>query len=695
MKSIINKFGVSTILFRELSLHRALEKIAQTGFTKIDLAIIPPKFCPHYLPLETTSEDDKKIRELFEEYHLEPSTLNIVPGYFNRDNPEVVKKFIRRCVEIAGSLNASSITVPSGLKADKNDWLSQVKIVKTLITEEAKYAHDYGISFSLEAPHVGTLAETVEQAKTLFEIMDSELIKCTFDTSHVFRGENTSLVEGIESIGFNKINHIHLRDVIGEEITFTPGKGHCDFKEFFQKVNENEYSGDFIFELEYEDLSEKKKLSELHFAYKYCSLLYSREKIPYKLKFRSGRFIQLLERFLNNPKAEIRRHKNILGIARKVYPFILKFLPEVVYEGSWVKKYRFKRNISIRPRARSVKTHKTPQKNFKVGIIGCGWAGMEMHGPGYERLSNVQIIGAYDVNKKKSLEFSKRFDCEAYNSLNALIHKGSPDIVSICSREWAHYEATSYSLKNNVNVFCEKLMATRYQQAKKMVKLAEQNERVLGINYNYRYMPGIKKLKEIIDHKVLGELSFFNINVHALAYAHALDLLSFLGGKIASVSGSFINDDNERPFRETDWSLYDEDILYIPSIYASVTCEFESGYVGNINSSIYYNLEAFILSIEAVFKNGAVTINGINMFNAVGNLSYISKSRIRTIDMNYKKGVYSKGFEFSFFSSIEAFIESCSRGEKPDVPGEQGLFNIELEKAIAKSNREKTKVFIQ
>ena len=694
MKSINNKFGVSTILFRELSLARALEKISHAGFNKIDLAIIPPKFCPHYFPLATTKEDDKKIRELLEKYHLEVSTLNIVPGYFNQDNPEIVKRFIRRCVEIAVNFNASTITIPSGIKAKNSDWFSHVKMVKDPIIEEAKYACDYGIAFSIEAPHVGTLAETVEQAKTLFEIMDSELIKCTLDTSHVFRGEDTSLVEGIDSIGLDMINHFHLRDVIGEEIIFTPGKGHCDFKEFFQKINKSEYQGDFIFELEYEDLSENKKIRELHFAYKYCSLLYSKKVIPYKLRFISGRFYQCFERFLNNPKAEIRRHRNILGIARKVYPFFLKSLPDIVYEGRWLKKYRFRKNKSVRFRTKNVKPQQTSQEKLKVGIIGCGWAGMEMHGPGYARLNNVQIIGAYDIDTQKSFEFSKRFGGEAFDSLDTLIHKGKPDIVSICSREWAHYEATVYSLKNKVDVFCEKLMATRYQHAKEMVKLAEQYDRVLGINYNYRFMPGIKKLKEIIDHKVLGALSFFNINVHAFAYAHALDLLSFLGGKITSVSGSFVNDDNERLFRGTDWSLYDEDILYIPSIYASVACEFERGYVGNINSSIYYDLEAFILSIEAVFQNGAVTLNGINMFNAVGDLSYISKSKVRRIDMNHKKGIYSKGFEFSFFSSIEEFINSYSKGEKPDVPGEQGLFNIDLERAIAKSNSEKTKILI-
>jgi predicted dehydrogenase len=235
-------------------------------------------------------------------------------------------------------------------------------------------------------------------------------------------------------------------------------------------------------------------------------------------------------------------------------------------------------------------------------------------------------------------------------------------------------------------------MATRYSHAKEMVETANRYNRILAVNYNYRFMPGIRKIKEVIEQKAFGELSFFNINVHAMSYAHAIDLLSYLGGKIKTVSGTFRNDNSIRIFGNTDWSSYDTDILYVPSINASVTCEFENGAVGIINSSYYYNLNSFVLSIEAVFENGVITLNGINMFDTTGNLSFFCRQKIKKVDMNYKKGVYARGYEYTFFSSIESFIRNYIEGKKPETPGEQGLFNMEIEKAIFKSCTEKIKI---
>ena len=78
---------------------------------------------------------------------------------------------------------------------------------------------------------------------------------------HVLKKENNTLVEGVNSLGFDRINHIHLRDAIGNDISITPGKGHGDFKNFFKIVKEKKYKGYLVFELEYHDYSEKKKIA--------------------------------------------------------------------------------------------------------------------------------------------------------------------------------------------------------------------------------------------------------------------------------------------------------------------------------------------------------------------------------------------------------------------------------------------------
>ena len=60
--------------------------------------------------------------------------------------------------------------------------------------------------------------------------------------------------------------------------------------------------------------------------------------------------------------------------------------------------------------------------------------------------------------------------------------------------------------------------------------------------------------------------------------------------------------------------------------------------------------------------------------------------------MDHKKNAEGESFAHTFYRSIESFIRNYSLQKPVEIPGEQGLFNIELEKAIHRSNKENTKI---
>jgi len=682
----MNKFGVSSLLFRELSFENALSRIKDTGFTIIDFSIILPTFCAHYNPLKTTINNDRNIKDLLDSNVLQVSTINAFPGYYNNNEPSIVTTFLKRCIEIAKILGAHSVTIPSGFKVNPDQWLENAKIVKKHLVEVSKFANDNGIFISIETPHIKTLTETLKESLDFHELLNSDIIKCTFDTSHVYYGEIIKIDQGFFELK-DRVNHIHLRDAIDHDISITPGKGHIDFRMFFQEVQKQKYIGDFIYELEYHDYSDKKKFKELKFASEYIDLQFHNKPLPLKMRMIINPINLNLERFKDDPKEYIRKQEKLFFFLKKFKPIVTKFSPGFVYTGNWVKRFRFGNyNKVLNKKPGIIKLGNSSDHKIRIGIVGCGWAGRIMHGNGFQRLNNTVIIGGYDINVETATRFARQYNCKSFSSIEDLVKIGKPDLVSVCSRETAHYLAVKYLLENDIDVFCEKLMTTRYDHAKEIVNLAKEKSRVLAVNYNYRFIPGIQKIKEIVDYQALGKLCFFTINVSALSYAHALDLLSYLGGSISTICASYSNDNNIRQFKNTDWSLYDEDILYIPSIRTNVQVEFTKGGSGMINSSFYYDPRAFILSLEAVFENGAVTLNGINQFNILGKLSYISKHKIKVIDMNYKNKVYSKGYEYTFFNSIESFMKHYISDKKFETPGEQGLFNIYLEKMIFESN---------
>lgn len=677
------KFGISTISFKEKVIQEALPLLKKTGLSYVDLAIILPDFCPHYNPLITSTENDINLFALFNENDLKVSSLNVVPGYFNYGYVENTKKFLLRCFQIANKLETKIITIPSGVKKPVAEWEASVCKIKPYLNEMIRQARDFDIVLSVEAPHLGTLVETPEQAKRFFEILDEPDIKCTFDTSHVRRTEKHQLTEAAKLIGHHIINHIHLRDAFRETIKITPGKGTSDFRDFFQYLKSVEYGGYLIHELEFHGFSSKKILDELEFSINYCNRTYNNERIKglnYNPVYNS------FNRFLSNPKVELKNFPQTLNKLKKISGLIHRFIPEKVYEGKYIPKIRFNKSHIARFRRNSITIDNPDNRKIKVGIIGLGTVGLKWHAEGFYRLKNIDLIGGYDINEERNTLFSEKYNVGVCHDLQELIDR-RPNIVAICTREWDHYDIAKKLLENGIDIFCEKIFTSRIKQAEELVNIANNTNRSIGVNYNYRYMPGILKIKELIANKTLGRLSYFIINTNALSYAHALDLLTFFGGKIISVTGTLTEDYYKR-MKVFDWSLFDDDIQYIPSKATTVTVVFEDNCIGVINSSVDYELKKIVVSVEAAFEKAVVTLNGVNIFNSLGIITHSSDKKIKNLDLNIRKNVYTKEFGYTFYESIKDFVECYIKDKPLPTDGKQAMFNMQLEKIIAKSSIE-------
>lgn len=687
-------FGISSLLFREITLEKALEFLKTTGLNWLDLSVVP-NFCPHYNFEKTNQSDDNKLADLFKSYEFRVSSLNINPGYYNKDQSKDVDKVLIRAAQLANRLNTDIITIPSGVRNSSGEWLISVKNVSSHLNEISKTLFgDYGVSLSIETPHKNTLTETLDESVRFHEILNSQIIKCTLDTSHVAAQGIEDISNCFSKIGPERINHIHLRDARKTNISYTPGKGDIDYLSFFRKMKESNYKGKLIFELEYHDFSSKKKLQELQFAFNYISDIYTKNYIPLSNKIKTSKSYMFISELFYDPVYAIKQNEKIFQFLRKYKKNILSLFPEKVFEGKWVKRYRLNKNKLVVHKPGSVNVGNKSGKELRIGIIGLGYAGSKMHAAGYERLNNCRIVAGFDIDPKKREAFANRYKCNVYTSLEEMISKEKPDIVSICTREWLHYDAAIYCFENGVDVFCEKLMATKINDARNMVKTAKEYSRKFAVNYNYRFIPAIQKIKEIIEFKTFGKMAYFIINVHAFSYAHAIDLLSYLGGKIKAISASNNNDPNKRIFAGTDWDKYDKDIQYIPSTSINVLAEFSDGSTGIINSSIHFPLYSYIMSIEAVFEKSILNFSGMNMFDIKGNMSWYSKSPVKSLDMNYRKKMYTKGYEQSFYSSIESFIKNHIEDKNFETDGEQGMYNMMIEKYIHESSEGRKKIIL-
>lgn len=268
MQTLSERLGCSTITFRQQTLFEALDNIAAVGLRKVDIACIPG-FCPHIDPLKMSNQEVNELLDRLGKMGLVVSTLNVSAGGLNTDKKDFVFRFIQAAIDLATRLGCYAITIPTGSRvSNAHLWEENARASIQCIGELAKGANEKGIQLTLEAPHTGTLAENITETRRFFELLGDPRVACTFDTSHVARGNPIPVNQCITEIGA-KIGHVHLRDCIGENNHLTPGKGDIDFQGVLDELKRSGYTRDLILELEGED--SRLSMSELTFAIRYLN----------------------------------------------------------------------------------------------------------------------------------------------------------------------------------------------------------------------------------------------------------------------------------------------------------------------------------------------------------------------------------------------------------------------------------------
>jgi predicted dehydrogenase len=99
----------------------------------------------------------------------------------------------------------------------------------------------------------------------------------------------------------------------------------------------------------------------------------------------------------------------------------------------------------------------------------------------------------------------------AYPSVEAMIagEKARPDgieVVSIVTPNHVHYVQSAACLEAGLDVICDKPLTTTLPDAEKLVKLAAERKRLLGVTFNYTGYPMIRHAKQLIADGLIGKL---------------------------------------------------------------------------------------------------------------------------------------------------------------------------------------------
>jgi predicted dehydrogenase len=322
-------------------------------------------------------------------------------------------------------------------------------------------------------------------------------------------------------------------------------------------------------------------------------------------------------------------------------------------------------------------------KDMKAAIIGTG-AAARFHAQANSNCPHTQLVAVCGSQVDRANAFGKEFGVEAYTSIEEMLCKERPDVVTVATLEWEHEQPVLLSLEAGCHVLCEKIMAHSLAIGENMVAAARRTGRTLGVNYNYRSVPSHRMIKDELVGGGFGEPALFNADMHTYLWAHLIDLLRFFFGDPVEVTAAIVDDQARRPLATPHagraW-MYAADMIYHPSVAVSAAFRYRApDFIATLSGSALVPYSQCFWSFALFGTQSALTCNAATGDNLAGTpgMGTLAKRISALKPCSYPE---------SFGLSVMAFMEALHEGRPAPVTGEDGLAAMRLEAAVAESAR--------
>jgi len=143
---------------------------------------------------------------------------------------------------------------------------------------------------------------------------------------------------------------------------------------------------------------------------------------------------------------------------------------------------------------------------IRVGIIGLGRSGWELHAEPLSGFSDYQLVAVCDRSESRRASAAQTFGARPCSEADELIDDPEVDLVVVSAPSNLHRDLAVAALDAGKNVIVEKPMALSLAEADEMIAAAQRNDRLLTVFHNRRWDQDYQMLKQLVNQGVLGEL---------------------------------------------------------------------------------------------------------------------------------------------------------------------------------------------
>ena len=323
---------------------------------------------------------------------------------------------------------------------------------------------------------------------------------------------------------------------------------------------------------------------------------------------------------------------------------------------------------------------------IKAASIGLGWWSDELAKSIQGKSKKIKIVSCYSRSKKKRINFSKKYKINYHASYTAIINDPNIDAVILTTPHSLHSKHAIQAMKNGKHVFVEKPMATKYQDAKKMFKVAKKYKKILSVGHNRRYSSVSDFIYNLNRQKKIGKILHIEANYSApgaLKYKkkywrasrkespggavsalgiHMIDLMCYFGGTVKSVQSLVKKFAVKVNMDDTTSAIF----------------EFSKNCTGNLTT-------IFACPYTTTFN---VFGTNMNIFSDVDNnkIKIFHKSgRIENPKLKNKD---------TLLLELQEFADCCKKKKKYRIKNIEAAHNVKIMEAIVESSKKNKKLFL-
>lgn len=141
---------------------------------------------------------------------------------------------------------------------------------------------------------------------------------------------------------------------------------------------------------------------------------------------------------------------------------------------------------------------------INIGIIGAGNIS-DTHARAARSISDVNIAAVYGTNAQKVERLAREHQAKPYSDFNAFLAHRPMELVLIGSPSGCHADEGIAAAKQGLHVLTEKPLDITTKRCDALIDAAQKANVKLGVFFQDRTKPDIRKLKQWVDHGVIGK----------------------------------------------------------------------------------------------------------------------------------------------------------------------------------------------